>query len=129
MSPVPVYFIDAGVDVYTGQSLKDTPEGNIVRTAYREWLWNNGKKHLDDQRPSWDPAAVYFAVEGPGHFLEDTGPGQLAFDAEKGCRWTTTDKRNNQCFIIQKKGVTQAFAAYLNQMIALVPERPKQTGG
>ena len=49
----------------TGASLKTTPPGNIVRTAYRDWLWWHGEKTLDDQRPSLDLATMYFAVEGP----------------------------------------------------------------
>ncbi|MFW6169851.1 MAG: hypothetical protein ACODAD_05120 [Planctomycetota bacterium] len=52
--PVPITYIPVGSDVYTGKSLKTTPPGNIVRTVYRDWLWNTQKKTLDDQRPSWD---------------------------------------------------------------------------
>ncbi len=59
--PVPIVYIAAGSDVYTGKSLKTTPPGNIVRTIYRDWLWNVEKKTLDDQRPRWDLIAVYYA--------------------------------------------------------------------
>lgn len=112
--PVPVYYISAGSNVYTGKSLKHTPPGNIVRTAYRDWLWNVFEKTLDDQRPSWDLAAVYFAVEGTGAFLENTGPGHLAFDPEKGSLWKEEIRGPEQYFIEQKEGVEEEFANYLN---------------
>ena len=43
--PRPIYFIDAGSDIMTGKSLIKTLNGNIVRTAYRDWLWNVEKKY------------------------------------------------------------------------------------
>jgi hypothetical protein len=117
--PSPVYYIDAGTDVMTGRSLKDTPPGNIVRTVYRDWLWEVFKYTLDDQRPSWDLAAVYFAVEGTGEYLENTGRGRLEFDTERGCLWHP-DKNTlpGQYFIMQKPGTDESFADYLNEMIA-----------
>lgn len=115
--PVPVYIVDAGAQVMTGKSLQYSPSGNIVRTAYRDWLWNVEKKTLDDQRPSWDLAAVYFAVEGKGVFLRSLGEGYLEFDEDLGCRWHADSAGTNQTFIIQKDNVNENFASYLNQMI------------
>lgn len=37
--PGPIYFVDGGRTVMTGASLEQTPEENIVRTAYESWLW------------------------------------------------------------------------------------------
>lgn len=119
--PAPVYYINAGSNVMTGKSLKDTPPGNIVRTAYRDWLWNYDNRTLDEQRPSWDLAAVYFAVEGTGDYLVNTGTGKLEFDQEKGCRWHEK-KGTNRTYISQKEGIKEKFAAYLNAMIAKKPE-------
>ncbi len=87
--PAPVYYVDGGADVLTGKSLKATPPGNIVRTAYRDWLWNVEQKTLDDQRPSWDLVTVYFAVEGLGPYLESAGEGWLEFDVDHqvGLEW------------------------------------------
>jgi hypothetical protein len=120
--PVPVYYVDAGTDVMTGKSLKYTPPGNILRTVYRDWLWEVFKYTLDDQRPSWDLAAVYFAVKGPGDFLENTGRGRLEFDTEKGCRWHPGENTlPEQYFIMQKPGTDGSFAGYLNEMIAAEP--------
>ncbi|TVR70153.1 MAG: nucleoside hydrolase [Marinilabiliales bacterium] len=122
--PVPVYYIDAGTDVMTGKSLKHTPPGNIVRTVYRDWLWEVQKYTLDDQRPSWDLAAVYFAVEGTGDFLENTGRGRLEFDVERGSRWHRDEYVGpEQYFIQQKEGTNDSFADYLNVMIAAEPVR------
>ena len=115
--PVDVFFIDAGSEVMTGKSLISTPSGNIVRTAYRDWLWNVFEKTLADQRPSWDLAAVYYAVEGLGNYLKKAPAGRLEFDANKGCRWFTKEKSGNHHLIIQKEDVNQEFAKYLNKMI------------
>ncbi len=121
--PAPVYYIDAGTDVMTGKSLKYTAPGNIVRTVYRDWLWEVMEKTLDDQRPSWDLAAVYFAVKGTGDFLVNTGRGRLEFDAERGSRWHPGENAlPEQYFIMQKPGTDGSFADYLNEMIAAEPE-------
>ena len=121
--PAPVYYVDAGSDVFTGTSLQHTSPGNIVRTAYRDWLWNVEQKTLEDQRPSWDLAAVYFAVEGDGDFLVSQGQGWLEFDVEKGCRWNTGHHKVAQIFVRQKQGVSGQFAATLNALIARSPNR------
>jgi hypothetical protein len=122
--PRPIYFIHSGTDILTGKSLKSTPEKNIVRVAYEDWLWNYEKKTLDDQRPSWDIVTVYFAVEGLGDFLQEETPGWLSFDPEKGCRWETGDNNFQHQYIIQKNGINEQFADYLNRMIAAPPLRP-----
>lgn len=119
--PVAAFYVDGGEDVLTGRSLKLTPPGNIVRTAYRDWLWNYEKKTLDDQRPSWDLVAVYYAVEGLGEYLADEGRGRLEFDLEKGCRWAAGGREPPQTFIRQKPGTSARFADYLNTLLAAPP--------
>ncbi len=119
--PAPAYFIDAGTGVMTGGSLKFTPPGNIVRTVYRDWLWKVFEYTLDHQRPSWDLAAVYFAVEGTGDYLINKGTGILEFDVEKGCRWMDDGHNTRQYFIEQKEQTNDSFAGYLNEMIAEPP--------
>lgn len=123
--PKPIYFVDGGTNVMTGKALKDTPTGNIVRTAYRDWLWKVEKKTLDDQRPSWDLATVCYAIEGLGNYFDFSGFGHLDIDIEKGCRWRESDTQTNQRFVIQKQGVEIAFSNYLNDMISR--HRPNQT--
>ena len=115
--PKPIYFIDAGSDIMTGKGLINTPKGNIVRTAYRDWLWNVEKKTLNDQRPSWDLMTVYFAVENPKKYFKIIENGYLAFDVEKGCRWNKTDSLTNQYFVLQKEGYKEEISNYLNEMI------------
>lgn len=117
--PKPIYFIDAGSDIMTGKSLINTPNGNIVRTAYRDWLWNVEKKTLKDQRPSWDLMTVYFAVENPRKYFEIIENGYLEFDIEKGCRWNKTDSLTNQYFVIQNEGYQDEISNYLNKMISM----------
>jgi hypothetical protein len=118
--PNEIYFVDAGSDVLTGASLANTPQGNIVRTAYETWLWNTMEKKLEDQRPSWDLAGVYFAVMDCGEYLESQSSGRLVFEQQKGAIWINGDQSNDErhFFISQKKGVADAFAEYLNNMIA-----------
>lgn len=115
--PGEIHFIDAGRDVLTGKSLIYTPTGNIVRTAYRDWLWKVERKSLEDQRPSWDLATVYYAVEGEGAFLRSAGKGQLEFDVEKGCIWRKETGTSRHFFVVQREGVKGLFADYLNEKI------------
>lgn len=119
--PTSMAFIDAGHDIRTGKSLQHTPPGNIVRTAYRDWLWNVFQHTLQDQRPSWDLAAVYYAVFGVGEFLQDTGSGWLEYDAKKGGRWHSDSTSTRQRYIIQKPNIQTTFSEYLNTLIATPP--------
>ncbi len=116
--PNPIFFVDGGTNVMTGKSLANTPNGNIVRTAYRDWLWNVEKNTLYDQRPSWDLATVYFAVEKSTEYFEVKHTGYLDFDVEKGCKWMNTDTITNHNFVLQKKGIAEEFSDYLNMMIS-----------
>ena len=115
--PQKAIFIDGGHTVMTGKSLKNTPKGNIIRTAYRDWLWWHEKRTLDDQRPSWDLVATYYAIEGLGEYLEEAPAGYLDFNAESGCIWRTDSVNANQVFVLQKEGTDSLFAGYLNEMI------------
>jgi len=123
--PAPIYLIDAGSKVMTGKSLINTAPGNIVRTAYRDWLWEVFNKPLEHQRPSWDLTTVYYAVEGLGDFLKSAGYGLLEFDIEKGCRWNHLENPSSQVYIYQKEGTNESFAEYLNGMIG---KRPLNAG-
>lgn len=120
--PRPVYYSDGGTNVLTGKSLKYTPSGNIVRTVYRDWLWSVQKRTLDDQRPSWDLIAVYYAVEGLGDFLKYSGKGWMEIDLEKGVRWRKGESDVEQHFIEQKTNTNKSFADYLNEMIGRTPK-------
>jgi hypothetical protein len=124
--PKPVYFSDGGTNVLTGKSLKETPPGNIVRTVYREWLWNMTKKTLDDQRPSWDLITIYFAVEGLGDYLKDAGNGWMEIDIEKGVRWHRKESIVNRKLIQLVENTTEGFADYLNEMIGAPPKYLKE---
>ncbi|MEM6840972.1 MAG: nucleoside hydrolase [Bacteroidota bacterium] len=123
--PVSVVLVDAGAEVLTGKSLSATKPGNIVRTAYRDWLWNVFQKTIDEQRPSWDLTAVYYAIEGTGNYLQEELPGWLEFDAEKGCRWHSESTDKLHTLITQKPNTDISFAAYLNDLIAIPPDLMK----
>ena len=114
--PRPVYLINAGRDVLTGQSLVHSDKGSIVRTAYRDWLWKVEKKTLTDGRPSWDLAAVCFAVEGQGSFFETPERGTLHFDVEEGSIWEK-QKKGKHFYVNQKHGVSLSFSKYLNSLL------------
>lgn len=120
--PKPTVFIGCGTNVLSGKSLKNTPPGNIVRTAYRDWLWNVFEQTLDNQRPSWDIIAVYYAVEGVSSYLKTRSNGWLQFDAQKGCRWISNDNKRKHSYIILKDGMQDTFAAYLDKMISTTPK-------
>ncbi|MGB3586513.1 MAG: nucleoside hydrolase [Tunicatimonas sp.] len=116
--PRPTYFVSGGGNVMTGKSLAATPPGNIVRTAYRDWLWNMEKKTLHDQRPSWDLVTVYFAVEEPTQHFTVRTDGYLQVDLEQGSRWITADTTTNHHFVSQYPKSNIELANYLNQLIA-----------
>jgi len=117
--PSEIYFINAGSEVMTGASLEQTPKGNIVRDAYKIWLDNVLQKTLVDQRPSWDLAAVYFAVEGLGDFLELEARGSLDFNQNKGALWIKSEAPDlpNHYYVNQKAEVNKPFGDYLNARI------------
>ena len=120
--PKPIYYVSAGTDVMTGSSLAGLSKGVIVRDAYESWLSWYGNKTLEDQRPSWDLACVYYAVIGEGKFLENLGPGSLDFDAEEGCSWNPgKGSQPEQYYVIEKPGISQDFADYFNKMISKKP--------
>ena len=114
--PFPVYFIYAGSVVLTGQSLVHSTSGSIVRTAYRDWLWEVEQKTLLDGRPSWDLAAACFAVDMDSPFFETPERGILQFDVENGSVWEK-DPNGTHYYVNQKEGVGEAFAAYLNSLM------------
>ena len=114
----PIYFVNGGKNVLTGRSLINTPSGNIIRVAYRDWLWNVEKKTLNDQRPSWDLVAVYFAVEKPESHFEILDQGYLDFDMEKGCRWIVSDSTTQHHYVNQRPGFEAELSDYLNVMIS-----------
>ncbi|MEL7338958.1 MAG: nucleoside hydrolase, partial [Bacteroidota bacterium] len=115
--PQPSYFVSGGSKVMTGKSLLDTPPGNIVRTAYLDWLWNVEQKTLLDQRPSWDLVAVYYAVENPTQYVSVLEEGYLDFDPEQGSQWIREASSKPHYFVRQKPGVDEELAAYLNAKI------------
>ena len=118
--PTEIVMVNGGRHVYTGASLSQLAAGNIVRTAYRDWLWKVEKKTLADQRPSWDLVTVYYAVEGLGEFFQQEGAGWLEFTKEQGGRWIKqpNDTIRNHVYINQRAGVEKAFAEYLNEIIS-----------
>jgi hypothetical protein len=120
--PVPIVYIAAGSDVYTGKGLKTTAPENIVRTVYRDWLWNVEKKTLDDQRPSWDLIAVHYAVNGLGEYLVAEEDGWLELDVNQGARWIQGERRNPQTFVTLAPGMDRKLGDYLNGMLAIEPQ-------
>ncbi len=120
--PSEAVFVDAGHEIMTGKSLRDTPPGNIVRTAYRDWLWWNNEKTFEDQRPSWDLIAVYYAVHGLGDWLEYAPNGWLEYDIEAGSRWNVGESDRMHKFVIEKEEIRQEFAGYLNSQIGRLPK-------
>ena len=96
------------------------------RAAYTEWLANYSQKTLDDQRPSWDLIAVYYAIDGLGDYLIEAPNGFLDFDIEKGSRWIQSEKQTNQTILLQKESIEQPFSRYLNRMISLPPRQEQQ---
>jgi len=121
--PKEIVMVNGGANVFTGVSLSQTSNGNIVRTAYRDWLWNVERKTLHDQRPSWDLVTVYYAIEGLTGFLKEEPKGWLDFDEEKGCLWIegVNDSIRNHRYITQLDGVADELGILLNRLISQSP--------
>lgn len=121
--PGEIVLVNGGADVFTGSSLAHTPGGNIVRTAYRDWLWEVEQKTLHDQRPSWDLVTVYYAIEGLAGFLKEEPKGWLDFEVDKGCLWIegVNDSIRNHHYISQIEGVADEFGILLNSLISQSP--------
>lgn len=115
--PKPSFFVSGGSKVMTGKSLINTPNGNIVRTAYRDWLWNVEKKTLNDQRPSWDLIAVLYALSPSSKYFS-TLKGYLDFDSEKGCKWVESESNPLHHYVIQHQEFNEELANFLNERIA-----------
>ncbi len=124
--PKPASFIATGSDVMTGKSLLKTPDNNIVRRAYEEWLKKVFNKKLTDQRPSWDIIAVMYAVEGLNEFLYKEESGYLDYDAEKGALWIRGENNKNHSFILTKQEFVNDLENKLNQLISIVPAQHSQ---
>ncbi len=120
--PVKAVFIYGGEHVFMGKNLKNTPPGNIVRTAYRDWLWWWGHKTLDDQRLSGDLLAVYYAVEGLGDFLEAHRNGRLEVNNDGGTKWHLKNDNPKQIFVSQIAGTDSLFELYLGKLVARTPK-------
>ncbi len=116
--PVPAWFVAAGSGVMTGKGLKTLPAGHVVRTVYRDWLWNMFEKTLDDQRPSWDLLAVCFAVEGTGEYLYEEEQGYLDVHPERGCRWITGENSFSHHLVRQREGSSERLSGYLNRILS-----------
>jgi hypothetical protein len=56
-------------------------------------------------------------VEGEGKFLKTAGTGWLEFDVQRGCKWHHEPGKSNQSFVVQRDGVKELFADYLNEKI------------
>ncbi|EON79230.1 hypothetical protein ADIS_0235 [Lunatimonas lonarensis] len=84
------------------------------------------KHTLADQRPSWDLIAVYFAVEGLGEFLKDSGTGQMEVDLERGVRWLADDQVKDRTLIQQREGTDEPFADYLNGLLGADPSHHQE---
>lgn len=115
--PAPVVLVSAGHDVMTGRRLAELPAGHILRVSYTQWLDWYGGKTLADQRPSWDLAAVVYAVEGPGEFLVDAGPGEMLFEPGQGSSWRPGGADSPHRLVEQRPGTDGAFAEYLNELM------------
>ncbi|MGC9343779.1 MAG: hypothetical protein ACP5E3_13830 [Bacteroidales bacterium] len=93
------------------------PRGKQAVSYYCVW-------RITGLRPSWDLAAVYYAVEDTSRFLDYAPKGYMDFEPDKGCKWMRMEnpEHKNQKLVFQNKGVEQKFSVYLNNMISLPPK-------
>ena len=125
--PTKAIFVQGGEKVFLGKNFKYTPPGNIVRTAYRDWLWWWGHKTLDDQRLSGDLIAVYYAVEGTKNTsLKSKGFGWLEVDSLGGTKWHKQPKNSNRELVVQIEGTDSLLAEYFGKLTARLPNKMRK---
>jgi inosine-uridine nucleoside N-ribohydrolase len=122
--------IPIGGKVWTGERLKDTPEVNPVREAFRIY---KAKHHQENWgHPSWDQTAALFAVRGEGKLwtLCSTGTPQIFLKSnikERYLRWHT--KWNSS---VDSEHSYLQFAANPGEIAGVIEElmisAPKEAG-
>lgn len=107
--PGPIAFSPAGKDVITGQSMKETPEKNPVRAAYKHYY--KGKEGRG--RSSWDQLAVLYAIRGANGFqVKKSGDCRLY----SGWEW----KLGTKCMEITPNGLVN-MAEVIGELMTAPP--------
>jgi hypothetical protein len=123
--PGPVVFVgnEVGGTIDTGWSLnREATAAHPARAAYRLFHAGDDAK----KRPSWDQAAVLFAIRGTGSVYELVANGHMACDGEGTNRWIEGAPEGKQHAYVRKKenadGLIQA------EIEALMTQAPKKAG-
>jgi hypothetical protein len=99
---------DIGGSILTGWSRnREGTEGNPARTAYR--LFHGGDPLK--KRPSWDQAAVLFAIRGLGEVYELVEDGQMTCTPQGQNRWVAGKAAGKQHAYVRKLENTDARIA------------------
>lgn len=115
--PTQVIFTGLGDDVYTGESLQDTPDDNPVKVAYRLFLGDR------PARNSWDLFAVLYAVrpQQPFWLMQKEGYNHI-FDNGTN-EWRDTNQENHWLLKVDPNAKDD-IKATMNELIALPPQTP-----
>ncbi len=115
--PTPIVFCgyEVGKTILTGRSLQSTPDDNPVREAYKRW-----ENALHDQRPSWDQAAVLFAVRGLASYWK-LARGKCRIDGDGRTSWE--DQHDGPHAYLVRRVPSEHLSEVIGELMALPPKR------
>jgi hypothetical protein len=118
--PAPLVVSEWGSDIFTGSELHArTPHENPIRTAYEIYLGGPGKN-----RPSWDLAAVLYAVRGAASPFRAVTGSRIRFDPHTGQHHWLPDQPDSQHSYLQPLASNEAIAAELNELMVSPTGKP-----
>lgn len=114
--PRPIVFSGVGGSIMTGSSLAQTPPTNPVRRAYELYLGT-----LEKERPSWDQAALLYAVRGAEPFWREHRQGYNRIFDNGTNQWRARPD-TDQVRIVLKAPPSEA-AAVIERLMSRPPPR------
>lgn len=114
--PGVIVFSGLGNDILTGHSLKETPDSNPVKVAYKLYLGDT------PARPSWDLIATLYAVRPDAEFWQIHEQGYNHILDNGTNEWRDEDKYNHHLLQL-KSGQKQALTKKLEDLMSAPPEK------
>lgn len=115
--PTPVVYagFELGASLLTGGRLRELNPEHPVRRAYE--LFTNGKL----LRPSWDLAAVLYAVRQEAEYWSLSAPGVLAVNSDGACSWQEDAGGSRYYLLPRMEG--QLLVAVLDELMVFDKSR------
>jgi inosine-uridine nucleoside N-ribohydrolase len=114
---------EVGHPVITGAGLKAAPAGNPVRRAYEARRYG-ARPSIEGGQPSYDQAAVFYAVRGPDPKLwrEERG-GQVIVDETGLTRWEP--RANGRHMLVHRACEAEVLAGEIEALMVAPPAKDR----